>query len=66
MLCEKAKAVALAILRDADAPYWDKAEAESYLRNELVRPLVWSPKKVYVWSMTERDFKVWLKTAVEA
>ena len=29
-MCPKAEAFALSILRDAEASFWDKAEAESY------------------------------------
>lgn len=42
-MCPKAEAFALSILRDAEASFWDKAEAESYLESEAIRPVLWLP-----------------------
>lgn len=73
-LCEKAKATALSILRDAEAPYWDKAEAESYLRSETIRPFVWKANKVVLWEVggswvtltknPNKVFRDWLNEAL--
>lgn len=74
-LCEKGIAKALSILRDADAPYWDKAEAESFLRSEMVLPTLSVKGKVIGWTVEyvngftltnapERVFTEWLHTAL--
>ena len=74
-MCPKAEAFALAILRDADAPYWDRAEAESYLRSEAIRPVVWKAGKACWWRVEcskgvtwtdkpERVFAEWLADAL--
>ena len=48
-MCPKAEAFALSILRDAEASFWDKAEAESYLKSEAIRPVVWKAGKAVLW-----------------
>ena len=74
-MCPKAKAFALSILRDAEAPFWDKAEAESYLRDEAIRPVIWKAGKAILWrvecgewtTVTENPTKVfgdWLREAL--
>ena len=74
-MCEKAIAIALSILKDAEAPFWDKAEAESYLRSEMVRPVIWKAGKAILWrvesleSITvtdkpEKAFAAWLEDAL--
>ena len=75
MMCQKAKAVALSILKDAEASFWDKAEAESYLESEAIRPVVWKAGKAILWRVecshgctwTEnptRVFRAWLREAL--
>ena len=65
----------MSILRDADAPYWDKAEAESFLRSEMIRPTFWIAGKVVGWRVSfvdgfamtrepERVFAEWLRSAL--
>ena len=48
-MCPKAEAFALSILRDAEASFWDKAEAESYLESETIVPVVWKAGKAIWW-----------------
>ena len=50
-MCPKAEAFALSILRDAEASFWDKAEAESYLEGEAIRPVVWIAGKAVFWQV---------------
>ena len=75
VLCEKAVAAALAVLKDAEASFWDKAEAESYLRSEMIRPTVWIAGKAVSWRVyrpegcwmtndPERVFAQWLAAAL--
>lgn len=54
-MCPKAKAYALSILRDAEASFWDKAEAESYLRSEVVVPVVWKAGKAVLWRLCDGE-----------
>ena len=74
-MCPKAEAFALSILRDAEASFWDKAEAESYLRSEAIRPIVWKAGKAILWevrggewvtvtSKPEKVFCEWLAEAL--
>ena len=49
MMCPKAKAICLSVLRDAEASFWDKAEAESYLESEAIVPIGWQRGKAFVW-----------------
>ena len=74
-MCPKAKAFALSILRDAEASFWDKAEAESYLEGEAIRPVIWQNGKAVLWrvecgewtSITANPTKVfcdWLREAL--
>lgn len=73
-MCPKAKAIALSILKDADAPFWDKAEAESYLRSEAIQPIVWRAEKAAYWwvecgdtfvhtANPDKVFRDWLRDA---
>lgn len=75
MMCEKAKRTALKILKDELAPYWDKAEAESYLKSEAIRPFFWVNGKALAWRVetdngvtyTEKPTQVfgeWLREAL--
>ena len=74
-MCPKAEAFALSILRDAEASFWDKAEAESYLRSEAIRPVVWKAGKAIWWRVEwskgvtwtdkpEKAFAEWLADAL--
>lgn len=74
-MCPKAEAFALSILRDAEASFWDKAEAESYLESEAIRPIMWKAGKAILWrvgcsrgiTVTEKPAKVfcdWLREAL--
>ena len=74
-MCPKAEAFALSILRDAEAPFWDKAEAESYLESESIRPVLWRAGKAILWrvecsrgyTITDNPSKVfcdWLQEAL--
>ena len=75
MMCQKAVANALSILKDAEASFWDKAEAESYLEGEAIRPVIWQNGKAVLWrvecgewtSITKNPTKVfcdWLHEAL--
>ena len=74
-MCPKAEAFALSILRDAEASFWDKAEAESYLRSEAIRPVIWKAGKAILWRVEcsrgvtitakpEKAFLEWLRDAL--
>ena len=74
-MCPKAEAFALSILRDAEASYWDKAEAESYLRSEAITPVLWKAGKAILWRVMgtrgatitatpERAYREWLREAL--
>ena len=74
-MCKKAIATALSILKDAEASFWDKAEAESYLRSEMIRPVVWKAEKAIWWRFEslagitwtdkpEKAFAEWLADAL--
>ena len=74
-MCPKAEAFALSILRDAEASFWDKAEAESYLRSEAIRPVIWKAGKAVLWRVEcsrgvtitvkpEKAFREWLRDAL--
>ena len=71
-MCPKAEAFAVSILRDTEASFWDKAEAESYLRNEAIRPVLWKAGKAILWRVEcsrgvtitakpETAFREWLR-----
>ena len=75
MMCPKAKAVALSILKDAEASFWDKAEARSYLESEAIRPVMWIAGKAIFWRVECADavvstadpvkvFSTWLREAL--
>ena len=73
-MCPKAEAFALSILRDAEASFWDKAEAESYLESEAIVPVVWKAGKAILWrvessrgcTITENPTKVFYDWLCEA
>ena len=74
-LCEKGIKAALNTLKDTEASFWDKAEAESYLRNEMIHPVMWKAGKAIFWeirhvhsvmvtSNPERAFNEWLNSVL--
>ena len=74
-LCEKGVATALEVLKDTEASFWDKAEAEAYLRSEMIRPVLWKAGKPLFWEVVrvdgftatdspERVFGEWLMNAL--
>ena len=74
MMCPKAKATCLSILKDADASFWDKAEAESYLEGEAIVPIGWQRGKAFVWRVecgdatttTDNPIRVFCEWLLEA
>ena len=74
-LCEKGIKAALNTLKDTEASFWNKAEAESYLRNEMIHPVMWKAGKAIFWeiryvhshmitSEPERAFNEWLNSVL--
>lgn len=59
MMCPKAKAACLAVLRDAEASFWDREEAKAYLEAEAIVPVLWVSGKGTIWQVECGD-AVWI------
>ena len=58
MMCPKAKAACLAVLRDAEASFWDREEGKAYLEGEAVVPMGWRGGKAILWRVECGDVTV--------
>ena len=62
MMCPKAKAACLAILRDAEASFWDREEAKAYLESEAIVPIGWQRGKAFLWRVECGDSTTYTTT----